>query len=74
MTSAPGGFFLSCRDDTGDLAHGNMSFVEARGNYFHGFGLYYNANVIYPIHFYPLWGGVIISDNKFEKCFKCKKI
>ena len=32
MTSAPGGFFFSCRDDANDLAHGNLSTVEARGN------------------------------------------
>lgn len=73
----PGGFFVATNgyDDTGGggpsslgAAIGNLSNWEATGNYFYGYGQYYNINVISPLHTYPALSGVRWTDNHFEAC------
>ena len=68
---SPGGIFLCNRDDVGDITHGNVSTLEAIGNYFYGYGLNCGINDISPIHTYPSWGGVRIIGNYFEQCGFC---
>ena len=68
---SPGGIFMCNRDDVNDLPHGNISTLEAIGNYFYGYGLHVGVNDISPIHTYPSWGGARVIGNYFEKCGFC---
>ena len=68
---SPGGIFLCNRDNEGDITHGNVSTLEAIGNYFYGYGLNCAINDISPIHCYPSWGGARVVGNYFEQCGFC---
>jgi hypothetical protein len=63
----PGGVFVSPASSDAPLV-GNMSTVEAVGNYFWGYGQNCAGNTISPIHLYHSTLGVRISDNYFEEC------
>ena len=67
---SPGGLFLN-NSTVGDLEHGNLSTLEAMGNYFYGYGLNVGGNDISPIHTYPTWGGARVIGNYFEGCGFC---
>ena len=66
---SPGGIFLNNALTT--PSQGNMSTLEAIGNYFYGYGLMCGGNDISPLHTYPTWGGVRIIGNYFEQCGFC---
>lgn len=74
---SPGGLFVAVNgyDATGGglpgsdgFANGNMSTVEAIGNYFYGYGQDAGGNDIGPLHFYPSTRGVRIIGNYFYGC------
>jgi len=73
----PGGIFLAANGytagapGTDGFADGNLSTLEAIGNYFWGYGQHSSSNDISPIHTYPAIGGARIVGNYFEKCGFC---
>lgn len=70
----PGGLFLATNGRTPGapgsegFADGNLSTLEAIGNYFYGYGQNAGGNDISPIHTYPTIGGARVIGNYFEAC------
>jgi Right handed beta helix region len=67
--SNPGGVFVSTtpKDGTTPLV-GNLTTLEATGNYFWGYGQYCDGDGISPIHLYRSTMGARITNNYFEQC------
>lgn len=63
----PGGVFMSPASANAPLV-GNMTTLEATGNYFWGYGQNWAGNTISAIHLYRSTMGVRITGNYFEEC------
>ena len=74
---SPGGIFLAVNGyvagepGSEEFAIGNLTTLEAIGNYFWGYGQHCTTNDISPLHTYPAVGGARIIGNYFEKCGFC---
>ena len=70
----PGGIFVATNGyaagspGSSSFSDGNLSTLEAIGNYFYGYGQNCGGNDISPIHTYPAIGGARVIGNYFEKC------
>ena len=73
----PGGIFVATNGyeagppGSDGFSDGNLSTLEAIGNYFYGYGQNCGGNDISPIHTYPAIGGARVIGNYFEKCGFC---
>jgi len=65
--SNPGGVFISPSTAANPLV-GNMTTLEATGNYFWGYGQNCVGNTISPFHLYRSTMGARITANYFEQC------
>ena len=67
----PGGIFVNTQKAGIKDGDGNLSTIEAIGNYFYGYGQNAFGNDISPIHTYPTPGQMRVIGNYFEKCGFC---
>lgn len=73
----PGGIFVATNGyvagapGSDGFATGNLSTLEAIGNYFYGYGQNCAGSDISPLHTYPTVGGARIIGNYFEACGFC---